>query len=376
MSNEILDKIWSSFFLELKNIGFDALNINYLTIENMINNDPFMYLGLVGNTVFEICKQSVSVEGFAFKNSQTVTLNSLDGKDVDILHKMNKIKRYCKDLDLDKNDIDLLYKILYNGGEDNSMIIIESKDKSIILHRLAGNIQDVSIIITQTQIFREKFNTVLIEIVQKWKDHQKNEVKEEVENNNLSGYLETKSNNDPEDIILHSTLTSIYNLAERCLISKHIKIQDLDNEEVVVKLLMFCIFVAITRSLDIEGIKLGLNDSIINYESCPENRKDLFLLLINLKINIKKLNLSKDKIEEYTSRILEIKDISNIPHGTQLVKIVHTVYNIDVFKRNLFQIKNLLKELHSGVLSTLMCTKCTFLNPMGNVKCSMCLSFI
>ena len=157
------EQYWISFMQSMSEIGVHCLKHNLLLKDDFIEQEPFLYIGLPGITIFDMLHRSCFMKSYPIVFPNGITLDRLHCPiDGPIPFKLMEIfKARFAQIKLTAKEIALIkIKLLYSSGEREFPEGLQSRiewDRLTTLNAFIADIISASIDLTQHAHFKENF---------------------------------------------------------------------------------------------------------------------------------------------------------------------------------------------------------------------------
>lgn len=155
-----MERAWSSFFNRCYEMGDHVLYIGMLSLEEVEEEAPFLYLGLPGITLLECVIRSLNVEGMQLAVGDIVTAKNCPSEYMDLLLAGEKLKSMWRERPLSKAEKYTLQCVtLFAGSKD--VPSVEDANLQTHINRMSAILQSLSIQISQLPFYKKQFNSIL-----------------------------------------------------------------------------------------------------------------------------------------------------------------------------------------------------------------------
>ena len=165
--------IWDSFFDRAYEISNQCLQLNVLTMDDFVSEEPFLYLGLPSLTLIEAAHRSIDTPGrIVLSTGMQLTQDNCPPKYKLLYLCMETSRDRLKTLELNDCEIAVMkLRLLFAGDESKEVPIelmgsIETTRLSAI-NAVVAEVTSVAIHLTQEAIFKKHFREVFEEIGKK-----------------------------------------------------------------------------------------------------------------------------------------------------------------------------------------------------------------
>lgn len=149
-----MDAIWTSFFNQVFCIAEDALASRKIPREDWVNEEPYLYLGLIGATVLHCVKRSRHHEGIRLASGVTITTLACPAEHRPLFEVMMQLKGRLPD---ENEELWVLEQLVLYGQSEHKVITKINPLCLPELNGLAATIQRVSIHVSQQAFFQAQF---------------------------------------------------------------------------------------------------------------------------------------------------------------------------------------------------------------------------
>jgi hypothetical protein len=141
-------------------MGDHALYIGMLSMDEVEEEAPFLYLGLPGITLLECVLRSLSVDGMQLAVGDVVTAANCPPEHMGLLQAGQKLKEMWLERPLSKTEKYTLQCVtLFAGSKD--LPPLEDEKLQTHINRMSSILQSLSIQISQLPFYKKQFNSIL-----------------------------------------------------------------------------------------------------------------------------------------------------------------------------------------------------------------------
>jgi hypothetical protein len=158
--------IWESVLNKAFEVGEQALADKLITIEEVRDEEPYLYLGLIGASVLDALRRSLKAkaeDGIELASGRMITMATCPPDLEPLMKVLVALKRSLLNADFTENEFGALRKAVLWAqaeGKPESMAGIAA-DRAVLVNRTAAAIQSVTSQVTQLPVFKDKFGHVL-----------------------------------------------------------------------------------------------------------------------------------------------------------------------------------------------------------------------
>ena len=158
-------QFWDSFLQSMSEMGVHCLKHNLLLVDDFIEQEPFLYIGLPAIVIFDMVHRSCSMKSYPIVFPNGTTLDSRHTPpNGPVPYKLLEILKFrFTDFKLSSTEIALIkIKLLYSSGEREFPLSMQSNIDDARLSLLNAFIADIistSIDLTQFAYFKNNFET-------------------------------------------------------------------------------------------------------------------------------------------------------------------------------------------------------------------------
>lgn len=162
MASSVTDQaLWTSFFNQVFAIAEDAVSNRKIPMRDLEEEEPYVFLALIGSTVLACLERPVSSEdagSFQLAAGLKVDLTTLHPDHRETFLKMRAIRQSLSTVS--QEGLWCLQQLVLYGNSNHKVVTKLADSQVLLLRRIAADIQSVAIYISQQRVFLQQFASV------------------------------------------------------------------------------------------------------------------------------------------------------------------------------------------------------------------------
>lgn len=158
-----MERIWLSFFNQVFVIAEEAVRWRKLPLADIRQEEPYLYLGLIGATVLQCAVRSSRRSDRTGLVLADPSAEAVQWSHLPPVHRFpfQTLQHVVDQLPTHPDDLWCLEQLVLYGQSEHKVVTVLEPSALVPLQRLAAKIQGVAIHISQQAIFRDQFKNVL-----------------------------------------------------------------------------------------------------------------------------------------------------------------------------------------------------------------------